>query len=429
MGIKLIQTTVLLFVFSNLRLGAQWFQQISPTNYQKPLNSVFFINQNTGWAVGGYTFIYNTRVIIKTTDGGTNWFSQMNDTGSPQLNSVFSVDANHSWAVGDYGTIFSTINGGNNWVYQSAGDSVWLYSVHFVSNYTGWTVGYNRNTFRGIILKTSNSGLNWIVQSNDELRGLESVFFIDQNTGWASGGPYQDSSSIIKTTNGGINWIYEDIGNSYGMISSLCFIDHNTGWGCENFGLLLKTTNGGQNWTIFCNFDSTIFVNRIFFKDDSIGWAVGMSYFNTGKIMKTTNGGANWYSQYNGVVDPVAVYFIDDYTGWAVGDGILKTTTGGDPIGIKPIGNEIPINYVLHQNYPNPFNPVSKIYFDIPKASLVVLKIYNILGQLVQQPVNENMQPGKYSVDFDGTNLSSGIYFYTINAGNFLCTKKMILLK
>ena len=85
--------------------------------------------------------------------------------------------------------------------------------------------------------------------------------------------------------------------------------------------------------------------------------------------------------------------------------------------------------FSLHQNYPNPFNPVTKINYDIPKRSIVTIKIYNILGELVAQPMNEVKAPGKYSLDFDASSLASGVYYYEIKAGTFSDTKKMVLVK
>jgi len=91
--------------------------------------------------------------------------------------------------------------------------------------------------------------------------------------------------------------------------------------------------------------------------------------------------------------------------------------------------NVIPEKFSLSQNYPNPFNPLTKINFSLPNASKVTLKIYDILGRMVKELVNEFKDKGVYSVTFDGTGLASGVYFYTIEAGTFKETKKMVLVK
>jgi len=89
----------------------------------------------------------------------------------------------------------------------------------------------------------------------------------------------------------------------------------------------------------------------------------------------------------------------------------------------------IPKEYSLLQNYPNPFNPSTTVKYTIPKSEFVTLKIYNLLGREILTLVNEEELPGNYEVKLDGTNLSSGIYFYKLQTEDFTQTKKMILLK
>ncbi|MBK7499775.1 MAG: T9SS type A sorting domain-containing protein [Ignavibacteriales bacterium] len=88
-----------------------------------------------------------------------------------------------------------------------------------------------------------------------------------------------------------------------------------------------------------------------------------------------------------------------------------------------------PDRFELSQNYPNPFNPNTTISFSIPQKSDVSVKIYDILGNEVTTLVNETREAGRYNVNFNASNYSSGVYFYTIKAGNFNETKKMTLLK
>ncbi|MCX7877160.1 MAG: T9SS type A sorting domain-containing protein, partial [Ignavibacteria bacterium] len=90
---------------------------------------------------------------------------------------------------------------------------------------------------------------------------------------------------------------------------------------------------------------------------------------------------------------------------------------------------EIPNYYSLSQNYPNPFNPATSIKYTIPKSGLVTLKVYDVLGREVATLVNEKKEPGIYDVNFDASELSSGIYFYRLEAGDFKAVKKMMLVK
>lgn len=97
--------------------------------------------------------------------------------------------------------------------------------------------------------------------------------------------------------------------------------------------------------------------------------------------------------------------------------------------GISKIGTDIPEEYNLYQNYPNPFNNTSNFKFEIANSGDVKLLVYDITGRLIQTLVNEELQPGRYEITFNGSNLNTGIFFYRLIAGNKVFTKKMILLK
>lgn len=99
------------------------------------------------------------------------------------------------------------------------------------------------------------------------------------------------------------------------------------------------------------------------------------------------------------------------------------------PSGINNQNTKIPMNYSLSQNYPNPFNPTTNIKFAIPKEGNVSLKVYDMLGNVVTTFVDGYMKAGTYNAEFDGSSLSSGIYFYQLKANEFTETKKMSLIK
>tara|TARA_B110000003_G_C16251671_1_gene379233 strand:- start:145 stop:582 length:438 start_codon:yes stop_codon:yes gene_type:complete len=97
-------------------------------------------------------------------------------------------------------------------------------------------------------------------------------------------------------------------------------------------------------------------------------------------------------------------------------------------------GSNIPESFALHQNYPNPFNPTTSIKYDLPQDALVKISIYDIMGRNIKNLVSGNQSAGYQSVRWDATNnygepISAGMYIYTIQAGDFRQTKKMVLLK
>lgn len=98
-------------------------------------------------------------------------------------------------------------------------------------------------------------------------------------------------------------------------------------------------------------------------------------------------------------------------------------------IGIEPVNNIVPLKYSLEQNYPNPFNPSTSIKFSVPEAGSVSLVIYDALGRIVKELLNEKIPAGIYSADFNAADYPSGIYFYRLSAENYSETKKMVLVK
>jgi hypothetical protein len=101
------------------------------------------------------------------------------------------------------------------------------------------------------------------------------------------------------------------------------------------------------------------------------------------------------------------------------------TVTGG----IEEETSTVPTEFALYQNYPNPFNPSTVIKYEVPENSFVTLKIFDLLGKELVTLVNEEKSAGSYDVKFNASQFASGFYIYTINAGDFTSTKKLLLMK
>ncbi|MBK8551720.1 MAG: T9SS type A sorting domain-containing protein [Ignavibacteria bacterium] len=136
------------------------------------------------------------------------------------------------------------------------------------------------------------------------------------------------------------------------------------------------------------------------------------------------------------VADPRVINFFLYYSAFAFREearSLLENSIFsliGKPLGINDIDNETPSDFSLAQNYPNPFNPATVISYQIPGRSLVSLKIFDVLGSEIAEPVNENQSAGKYEVKWNAEGLSGGIYFYSLYIdGKLYQTQKMILLK
>lgn len=137
-----------------------------------------------------------------------------------------------------------------------------------------------------------------------------------------------------------------------------------------------------------------------------------------------------------GVLEPQLINYCFNYSSVAVRTDAKRLLTNsiynliGESVGINNTGQGVPSEYRLYQNYPNPFNPNTVIGYQITLSSYAEIKIYNVLGNLIETLVNEKQPAGSYEVDWNGSNFSSGIYFYTLSIdGVFFGSKKMFLLK
>jgi len=225
---------------------------------------------------------------------------------------------------------------------------------------------------------------------------------------------------------------------------------HNV-WTSNNRRWLLTTDEGGSNHLKIWNAENLsnitfvyeympyelAMVHNAYFKGDTIF----MAHYRAGVVALDVSNLPN---------QPTVIGYYDTYVGsglayqgaWNVypyfnsGRFIVSDIkTGlyvlrfGNPNAINNNGSGIPSAYKLEQNYPNPFNPATKINFELPKTSKITLTVYDAAGRLVKNLYDGFLSAGKFSTDFDGNNLSSGIYFYSLTTDEFKETKKMVLAK
>ena len=310
-----IRLLSLIFLLSSISFS-QWIPQNSNTTQR--LMTVFFLNENIGWAGG------NEGCILKTTNGGIDW-TYISIGTRFTVHAVTFVDSLKGWAAlysfnpSRAGYIISTSDGGFNWYYQYYIDGVTLHNVYFYDQYFGWAVGSS-----GIFLRTVNGGATW----QEDFLSADwswSVEFVNPNLGWVGVG---SAGYIRKTTDGGYSWQYKSV-PSYSRMMDIDFINNNLGWAVGQYGHILKTTDGGEIWSHQISGVSQE-LNDVEFKNENEGWAVGLG----GVILHTTNGGANWFLQSSNTnYDFHGVSFYNQNIGWVAGDIglVLSTENGGGP--------------------------------------------------------------------------------------------------
>ncbi len=411
----LFSLLIICFAVQYLSSQSGWCLQNGGLN--SALYGVHFIDANTGIAVG------DQGKIIKTTNGGLSWIHQTGVT-TGGLRKVFFTNSNTGTIVGLMGLIQRTTNGGANWFQQFSGTYIDLCDVHFINANIGSAVA-GQIFGPSVMLRTTNGGSYWFSQEfNYSGLRLTSVYLIDSLRGVAGGMHGWDPLSVIWRTTDGGSW--SEVYVSDFLSRRISFANSLNGAAVDNFGIAV-TTNGGLNWSLRL-FGQNLWLNSISLSDPNTATVVGEG----GRIFRTTNAGINWVEQLSGTNNSLYdVCFTDALTGTAVGANgtILRTTTGGTIVGITPVPAGKPTAYALHQNYPNPFNPRTSIRFELPTLTLVKLVVYDILGKEVAVIVNQELNPGVHVADWDASTYSSGVYFYRLEAGNIVETKKMILIK
>ncbi len=384
---------------------------------------VIAIGTNTG----------GTDAIVYSTNGGASWDKGSGAVPDQVLSDLNMRNANTGYVVGRFGIFWKTTNGGVTWdTSRSHNTTLTTYfcnGVDFVDDNTGWitggVAGVGGNTK---IWKTTDGGVNWTEQTQNYSGPVGvRIEFLDANTGYTCG-----ANQIQKTTNGGVNWFYVTNGiNTSSTYNGLSVVDANTVFASNSSAQIFGTTDGGANW-VNMNFPLTGI--GTLFCTDFINANTGMVAGIFGTVGKTSNRGTTWELSQTGGYTTMGIDMVHPDTAFAV----CGNTFGGEIYkyvktltGTITWNNEVPSEYTLSQNYPNPFNPVTKIKFTLPKEGIVTLKIFDVTGREVKTLINGlGFRSGTITYDFDGAELSSGIYFYSLFVdNNRIDTKKMVLVK
>lgn len=507
--------------------GLNWQQTHQDSSYY--LWDIFFVDSQTGWLSCGSAY---QRIKI-TTNGGMSWSYQLILPSLSDVRSLYFLNNNTGWATGEGGT-YTTTNGGINWTINTGELGS---EIFFINNLTGWKVGNLK------ISRSTNGGINWSQTSTFEQTPY-CVYALNKDTLFTG----LQTGLILRSVNGGFNWTTQISYSPTSFVREIRFLNNNTGFAIGIQGLILKTTTGGAKITHSVTgvvrfednnlpvtsgkvkavkydhqtqqiiiLDSAVIqsngtyilpnvpedsVDIMAFQDDEDNSQFVPTYYpstiywqNSATLYPTSNlsnininvfrnspstsslhiGGkvtGTYITESANVSDAFVYAKIGNmFKGYSVSNlnalyEINKLNTGtyeiiADKMGynpvtrnvqlinsslnnidlslvnyvisVDPVSEIIPEKYLLEQNYPNPFNPVTKIRFEIPlknvNSSATVLKIYDLLGREIVTLVNEVLKPGKYDMLFDAGNLPSGVYFYRLSSGDFTDSKKMMILK
>src|SRR5574338_1572635 len=299
---------------------------------------------------------------------------------------------------------------GNTWIEKNIAGN-WLSDINFLNNGVGYIVGTYGGG--GAILTSLDGGENWnLVEIFPNIVGIDKIKFSRNDLGWAIGYP----QSILRSTTNGKTWEVV-IDSVYGL--SNIAVCGDTAW-FTYMNRILKTTDAGNTWESFKVFD----YNSMIFSNSDVDFANSMvGYLSTydGRVFKTINGGVTWLQEnYPTGIDNFAMDFVNEEVGWVFGYPGIILKRDPNLVSVEDPGyeNHYLDNYMLSQNFPNPFNSQTTISYSVPISALVQIQIFDVLGREVSTLLNEEKAAGNYRINFNASELTSGVYFYRLQAGD-----------
>jgi photosystem II stability/assembly factor-like uncharacterized protein len=402
-----------------------------------------------------------------STNGGLNWLNKSIGSATTRLYKLFFFDVNTGYTVTNEGKVLYTTDAGNTWSEQAVFSSTTLYDIFMVNQNTGFACGSGDRLFG------TTDGLNWshgeLARPNGQVTG---IYMLDNINGYICG----ENGAVYKTTDGfrTIQLLTDTLALQGKLIHDVFAFDENHVFAVGQGGIILKTISPNQmsvittldeqmdlldmakldessllisaaNGLVYKLTDFTIPVNLVSFSaevinnDVLLSWKTATETNNSGfEIQRKLTSAKNWetisFVKGAGSSTEIKEYNYSDM-GLNPGKYIYRlkqidydgTINYSNQIEVNVI--ELPLTISLEQNYPNPFNPSTTIKFSIPSKTFVTLKIYDALGKEIITLINEELNAGIYNATWNAENLSSGVYIYSLKAGDVKLVKKMNLIK
>ncbi len=389
-------------------------------------------------------FIIGTFISVQFTSA--QWANVSNGMGNYQVysllksgNNIFagtlshglfiSTDDGSSWSLAGtslYSRIVFSLTTFGNYLYAGTDLGVWrtsnngaYWSVTSINNNSTYSLASNQTrVFAGLHnsgLFYSSGGTGWFISSLN-ITNVKAIV-TDGDFLLAGGG---NNAGVYLSTNNGTNWSPTTLNNK--SVYSLAL---NGNYACAGTSSgVYVSLDRGYTWTQSGLNNSLIYSMAVYGNYVFAGTELNGVYVSS-------NGGADWVQKNDGLgnLTVFALCIKDNYIFAGASANSVYRRTLGELVGVNPVSNNIPESFTLSQNYPNPFNPQTTINYSIRQSGKVKLSVSDIAGRELAVLVDDTQVAGEYRVIFNGSELSSGIYFYSLTVPGFVSTKKMILVK
>jgi Secretion system C-terminal sorting domain len=371
-----------------------------PSNGYAVGNQIYVDNAGSLYTLGPIINSYNSQSPPsnwKSTDNGSTWFPDTGGLGVAAQSGIpiYFADENgiQHYSFSNAPAPAYKKSFGSSWTPDTAGLSGMpqSYPNVFASDKRGnlyWAITTTTPNYAGLLYRRPLSGGSWVLDT----AGLQGAIVYSIT-------PDKSGNLYAGTYGGGI---YKKTGSTWSGFSTP------NGLGGSS-AFVTAVDSSGALWAGFSTLN-------------------GFNYLWHG-IYYTTDNGSSWnYAGLDSISVRALVVYGDTVYAVTYNDGLYALTKNGGANGIRA-STSTPNTFALSQNYPNPFNPTTNLQFTIGSAQLVSLKVYDVLGREVSTVIHEKLNPGSYTVPWNASSFSSGVYFYRLESGNFVQTKKMILMK
>ena len=397
--------------------GQNWTPLNSNTGVSTSIiYDIKFFDSNLGFAM------YSSGSVARTTDGGTSWTSVSANWGAAAGYNIFIVNASTIYLCGAGGRISKSLDGGASFFQLPSLGTATLYYLHFFDADNGYIAASG-----GRLYRTTN-GTSFTETQLPVTSIFYSIKFVNNNIGWAGGA----SGNLFYTEDGGTNWTESHL--SIGSTQTIRDIEIAGGrlWLVGTDGMIIRGYADPAIPVELASFSASVNSGKVV-----LNWITASELNNSGFQVERKSESSDWinlsFVPGKGTTTEVNNYvYTDDNPAAGINYYRLKqidfdgTYEYSD---IVEVDLNVPFNFSLEQNYPNPFNPITTINFETAQKGIVTLKVYNILGSLIETLLNEERPAGRHSINFNAGTLASGVYFYTLSSNEGTITKRMLLLK